>query len=54
MHEVEGTKYLGNYLSNKGGVQETIEDRRQKGWGKGSQIMGILGEVNMGAHHLEA
>ena len=48
------TKYLGNLLSSKGGVQETIEDRRKKGWGKISQIMGILGEVDMGTNRVEA
>ena len=47
-------KYLGNLLSSKGGVQETVEDRRKKGWGKISQIMGILGEVDMGANRVEA
>jgi hypothetical protein len=27
------TKHLGNILSTKGGLAETIEDRRNKGWG---------------------
>jgi hypothetical protein len=54
MHKVSKTKYLGNILSSTGGVRETIEDRRSKGWGKVSQILGILGEVDMGANRMEA
>ena len=53
MDKKDSTKYLGNILSSKGGVAETIEDRRTKGWGKVAQIMGILGVVDMGAHRLE-
>ena len=48
------TKYLGNFIFSKGGVSETIEDRRKKGWGNISTIMGILEEVDMGANRLEA
>ena len=54
MEEKGCTKYLGNFISSKGGVSETIEDRRKKGWGKISTIMGILEEVDMGANRLEA
>ena len=54
MHEVDKAKYLGNYLSSTGGVKATIEDRRNKGWGKVSQILGILGEVDLGRHRMEA
>ena len=31
-----------------------MEDRRKKGWGKVTQVMGILGEVALGAHRVEA
>ena len=48
------TKYLGNILSTKGGLNDTIEDRRNKGWGEISTIMGILSEVDMGVNQLEA
>ena len=51
MHEVSKTKYLGNILSSAGGVWETIEERRTKGWGKVSQILGIIGE---GENRMEA
>ena len=53
MQESKSTKYLGNILTSKGGVRETIEDRRNKGWGKVSQILGILGEVDFGQHRIE-
>ena len=42
MHETKSTKYLGHILSQNGGVKETIEDRRNKGWGKVSLILGIF------------
>ena len=54
MQEVEKTKYLGNFLSTTGGVKETIQDRRNKGWGKVAQILGVLGEVDMQANRIEA
>ena len=54
MEESESAKYLGNFITKKGGVQDTIEDRRKKGWGKITQIMAILGEVDMGSNRLEA
>ena len=47
-------KYLGNMLSTEDGLNATIEDRRSKGWGKIASIMGILSEVDMGVHKLEA
>ena len=53
MNKKDSTKYLGNILSSKGGVAETVEDRRTKGWGKIAQVMGILGVVDMGTHRLE-
>ena len=54
MEEKECKKYLGNFISSKGGVSETIEDRRKKGWGKISTIIGILEDVDMKANRLEA
>ena len=50
----ECTKYLGHFVSSKGGIYDTVEDRRKKGWGKIAQIMGILEEVDMGSNRLEA
>ena len=51
MHEAESVKYLGNIVSSQGGLAETIEDRRNKGWRK---VMGILGEVALGRRRIEA
>ena len=53
MHDVQSFKYLGNIVTTNGGNQATIEDRRNRGWGKVAQIMGILGEVETGAHRME-
>ena len=54
MPATDVTKYLGNYVNSKGTHTATIEDRRNKGWGKVATIMGILGEVAMGTHRVEA
>ena len=53
MKNVQSTKYLGNMISSKGGIQVTIEDRRNLGWGKIATIMGILNEINLGRHKME-
>ena len=54
MQKKQSVKYLGNMLSTNGGLSETIDDRRNKGWGKISTIMAILSEVDMGVNQLEA
>ena len=54
MKESQSTKYLGNFVSSSGGCEDTIVDRRKKGWGKKASIMGILGAVDMGCNQLEA
>ena len=54
MDEVESANYLGNFITSQGGVRATVEDRRSKGWGRVSQVMGILGEVALGRHRVEA
>ena len=54
MPAADVTKYLGNYVNSRGTHTSTIEDRRNKGWGKVATIMGILGEVAMGTHRVEA
>ena len=53
MHEADSVKYLGNILTPNGGIAETIEDRRSKGWGKVAVIEGILIEVDMGSRRME-
>ena len=46
------TKYLGLLISSTGGVYETIEDRRSRGWGKIATIMAILSEITLGSFRL--
>jgi hypothetical protein len=53
MKDETSCKYLGNIITSNGGVRATIEDRRNQGWGKVAQILGILGEVDMGTHRIE-
>ena len=53
MHEANSTKYLGHIISSKGGIQETIQDRKNRGWGKVSQIQGILAEIDVGYHNFQ-
>ena len=53
MQEAQSAKYLGNYITTKGGTHTTIEERRKTGWGRVAQILGIIGEVDMGQHRME-
>ena len=49
----DSVKYLGNILTSKGGIKDTIEDRRNKGWGKVAAIKGILSQIDMGDNRVE-
>ena len=53
MKQAESAKYLGNLITSRGGVSDTVEERRNKGWGKVTQIKGILSEVDLGNHRVE-
>ena len=48
MKTASSSKYLGDMVSGKASVHDTIERRRSEGWGKVSQILGILNEVPTG------
>ena len=48
MKTASSAKYLGDIVSGKTSVHDTIERRRNEGWGKVSQILGILNEVPTG------
>ena len=52
MTKATSAKYLGDVVSGRG-VQETIESRVQTGWGKVSQILGLLAEVPSGPHRIK-
>jgi hypothetical protein len=45
MKTASSAKYLGDIVSAKGGSHDTIEKRRSEGWGRISQIMGLISEV---------
>ena len=44
---------MGNTITTNGGNRATIEDRRNRGWGKVAVIMGLMGEVELGANKME-
>ena len=45
MKVVRSQRYLGDIISSTGSLRDTIEDRRNKGWGKISDISAILSEM---------
>ena len=45
MKKDTSAKYLGDVITCKGRVRETIENRRNRGWGKIAEIMGTLSEL---------
>ena len=53
METTETEKYLGDFVSNSGKIDKTIEDRKNKGYAMMSQIMAILEEIPLGRHRIE-
>ena len=45
MKIVKSQKYLGDIISSSGSLKESVEERRNKGWGKIAEISGILSEL---------
>ena len=45
MKTTKSQKYLGDIITSSGTVRETVEDRRNKGWGRVAEISGILGQL---------
>ena len=45
MSTVDSVRYLGDIVSSSGSLRPCIEDRRNKGWGKLSEISAILSEL---------
>ena len=48
MKTASSARYLGDIVSGKTSIHDTIERRRSEGWGKESQILGILNEIPTG------
>ena len=45
MKSAQTVRYLGDIVSASGAMRPCIEDRRNKGWGKVSELKGILSEL---------
>ena len=45
MKTTKSQKYLGDIISSSGNIRETVEDRRNKGWGRVAEISGILAQL---------
>ena len=48
MKIASSAKYLGDIITSKGGSQDTIQKRRNEGWGRVSEIMGLISEIPSG------
>ena len=45
MKSVRSQRYLGDILTESGSIKDSIEDRRNKGWGKVADISGTLSQL---------
>ena len=50
MMNVQSTKYLGDVITEDAGVCKTVKDRRAKGWGRVSQILGMVDTFTTGIY----
>ena len=53
MKVATSAKYLGDIVSDRGGSHDTIDKRRSEGWGKVSQIMGLVSEIPSGSFRIQ-
>ena len=53
MKNVRSFKYLGDKVTDTGNVRDTIESRRSEGWGKVSEIVGLLAEIPSGKYRTQ-
>ena len=53
MKKSKSTKYLGNIVTEVGNVKETVEARRNIGWGKVNQILGVISEIPHGPFRIQ-
>ena len=49
----DSVKYHSNISKSKRGVKHTVEDRRNKTWGKVTTIKGNLSEIDMVDYRVE-
>ena len=53
MDSSENEKYLGDLINNKGKIEQTITDRKTKGYAMVSQIMSIIEEIPLGRYKVD-
>ena len=53
MKVASSARYLGDILTEKGGSYDTIQKRRHEGWGKVSEIMGLISEIPSGSFRIQ-
>ena len=51
--DADKEKYLGDILNKGGNIRDTIQDRKNKGFGIVSEICAILNYIPLGKHKLE-
>ena len=50
MKRVNSEKYLGDYITDSGKLNETLDDRKNKAFGIVADISAIISEVPFGKH----
>ena len=53
MQQSERVKYLGDILDKSGKIRNTINDRRNEGFGMVAEIMAIISEIPLGQYKME-
>ena len=53
MHDCQKKKYLGDIVDKSGKIRNTIEDRRNKGYGTVAEILAIINEIPLGQYKME-
>ena len=53
MKVASSARYLGDIITSKGGSQDTITKRRNEGWGRVSEIMGLISEIPSGCLRIQ-
>ena len=53
MHDSQKEKYLGDIVDKSGKIRNTIEDRRNKGYGTVAEILAIINEIPLGQFKME-